>query len=103
MYVQADRTAAAAVAGMKQVHAQEYDGLWFWDGDMMAFQPEVWNIVRRLGNKAEATALPDDENAYPKMKRTKILTIGDHDFSKTVSDNVPGGWPPRMLTLYPGG
>ena len=103
IYVQANGTAGGAVGGMKNAYAQGYEGVWFWDGDMMPFRPEAWNIVRRLGHKDETIALSPDEKSYPKMKRTKILSIGGQDLSKTVSKGVPGGWPPEMLTLFPGG
>ena len=104
MYLQAGgKTAGPAVGTMKGVYDQGYDGMWFWDGDMMPFQPETWNIVSRLGHKDEVTALSADEASYPKMKRTKLLSIGGQDLSKTVSKDVPGGWPPEMLTLFPGG
>jgi len=103
VYVQAGGSAPAAVGGMKNARAGGYDGVWFWDGYMMAFQPETWHVVSRLGHSAEMMALPADAKSYPKMKRTKLLSIGDHDLSKTVSKKVPGGWPPEMLTLYPGG
>ena len=94
--------AGAAVGRMKHAYGG-YEGVWFWDGDIMPFHPETWNIVSRLGHKAEVTALSTDEKSYPKMRRTKILTIGDHELSKTVSNKVPGGWPPPMLTLFAGG
>ena len=103
MYIGAEKTAGSAVQSMKHVYAQAYDGVWFWDGDIMPFHPETWNIVRRLGHKDEVMALSNDEKSYPKMKRTQLLSIGDHDLSKTVSKGVPGGWPPEMLTLFPGG
>jgi len=103
MYIGADKTAGGAVQSMKHVYAQGYDGVWFWDGDMMPFHPESWNIISRLGHKAETMALSDDAKSYPKMKRTKLLSIGHHDLNKTVSKGVPGGWPPEMLTMFPGG
>ena len=103
MYLQAGTTAGAAVGRMKHAYGGGYYGLWLWDGDIMPFHPETWNIVSRLGRKAEVIALSADEKSYPKMKRTKILTIGDHQLSKTTTNKVPGGWPPPMLTLFAGG
>ena len=103
MYIGSAKTASAGVQSMKHIYAHGYDGAWFWDGDMMPFHPESWNIISRLGHKAEAMALSDDEKSYPKMKRTKLLSIGDHDLNKTVTKGVPGGWPPEMLTMFPGG
>ena len=102
-YMQAKVSPGEAVSAMKAAYTHGHDGVWIWDGDMMPFHPETWNIVSRLGHKAEVTALSADEKSHPKMKRTKILTIGDQDLSKTVSKGVPGGWPPEMLTLFPGG
>ena len=102
-YLQAAKSAGAAVGNAKNAYAHGHEGVWFWDGDMLPFQPETWNIVSRLGHKAEVTALSPDEKSYPKMKRTQLRSIGDQDLAKTVSKDVPGGWPPEMVTLFPGG
>ena len=103
VYMQSGQSASAVVGAMKGARSGGYAGLWFWDGFRMPFGAEDWHVISRLGHEAEMKALPDDAKSYPKMKRTKVLSIGGHELTKTVSKKVPGGWPPEMLTLFTGG
>ena len=103
VYIQGDRTGKSAVGKMKRGYAGGYEGMWFWDGDMMPFLPETWRVVSRLGHRDEVTARRARSKGLPQMRRIKLRSIAGHNLSDTVSKNVPGGWPPPMLTLYTGG
>ena len=85
---------------MKHAYAAGMDGMAIWD--INTTRPETWAIESRLGHRDEVIDLPKPEQ-YPKMKRTRLITIRGRDFSQTVDKNVPSGWPPELLVIYTGG
>lgn len=88
------------VRTMKHAYAGGMDGMAIWD--INTTRPETWAIESRLGHRDEVIDLPKPEH-YPKMKRTRLITIRGRDFSQTVDKNVPSGWPPELLVIYTGG
>ncbi|MDE0464585.1 MAG: hypothetical protein OXH93_19360, partial [Caldilineaceae bacterium] len=88
------------VLTMKHAYAGGMDGMAIWD--INTTRPETWAIESRLGHRDEVIDLPKPER-YPKMKRTRLVTIRGRDFSQTVDKNVPSGWPPELLVIYTGG
>ncbi len=88
------------VLTMKHAYAGGMDGMAIWD--INTTRPETWAIESRLGHRDELIDLPKPDQ-YPKMERTKLITIRGRDFSQTVDKNVPSGWPPELLVIYTGG
>ena len=84
-------------------HSAGHDGYSFWDFDATHLGQEEWKILSRLGHRDEVQDLRLVPGLLPKMKRTKLRTLAGRDICHTVSKNVPGGWPPEMLTMYAGG
>ena len=87
----------------EQSHAAGHDGYCFWDFGATYLGQEVWKIFSRLGHRDEVQDLRLLPSLMPKMKRTQLLTLAGRDICHTVSKNIPGDWPPEMLTMYAGG
>lgn len=87
----------------EQSTAAGHDGFCFWDFDVTRMEQADWQLMSRMGHREEVQDLRLIPELLPKMKRTRLLTLAGCDTCHTVSKNVPGGWPPEMLTMYAGG
>ena len=91
------------IHGMWHAYARDLDGMALWDLNTTQFHPERWVMLNRFGHKDEFLDQLLPPANYPKMKGTKLLSIGGRDFAHTEGKNNPQACPPEMLSIYSGG
>ena len=87
------------------------DGIALWDINCEQFQPERWEVVRRLGHRDRVAHLAPysyhpagySPEHFPRMPRRRVTALAGRDFSHLESRDTPGGPPRDKLSVYSGG